>query len=258
MSDQMPIFNEAASMGIPYKIRTIVEDLNTIYGDIGHIGEKGPTGDQGPRGDQGLAGPQGPAGPTGPTGSTGQTGPTGAQGPAGLQGPAGAQGPQGPQGRQGLQGLQGIQGPAGDPYWNWSTNDQTKLFFYGSVGINKKIPDEYVDLDVSGTIQAKNIQTVTFTQTSDYRIKQNVSSFDSSTAFDQLRPVKYFNILSNTEDYGLLAHELQEQFPELVHGEKDDPDRYQTVNYNGLIGLLIREIQHLKERVHQLESASTN
>ena len=252
----MPVFNEAASMAIPYKIRTNIEELYTKYGGIGHIGERGPTGDQGPEGPQGPVGPEGPAGPTGPTGLTGLTGPTGAQGPAGSSGPIGPTGAQGPQGTRGLQGEQGLPGPAGDPYWNWTTRTQTKIFFYGKVGINKKNPD--VDLDVSGTIQAQNIKTVTFTQTSDYRIKQNVSSFDSSTAFDQLRPVKYFNILSNTQDYGLIAHELQEQFPELVHGEKDDPDRYQTVNYNGFISILIREIQHLKERVHQLESASTN
>jgi hypothetical protein len=47
---------------------------------------------------------------------------------------------------------------------------------------------------------------------------------------------------------GLIAHELQEEFPFLVTGEKDG-DEHQSVNYNGLIALLIKEVQELKKIV---------
>ena len=69
---------------------------------------------------------------------------------------------------------------------------------------------------------------------------------------DPLRPVSYHNKISNKQDIGLIAHELQEHFPFLVTGTKDG-DATQTVNYNGLIGLLIHEIQQLKRRVSELE-----
>ena len=53
-------------------------------------------------------------------------------------------------------------------------------------------------------------------------------------------------------DIGLIAHELQELFPFLVNGEKDG-STHQSVNYTGLIGLLIKEIQNLNARVSKLE-----
>ena len=57
----------------------------------------------------------------------------------------------------------------------------------------------------------------------------------------------------NKENIGLIAHELQEYYPFLVEGEKDD-EKTQSVNYNGLIGVLIKEIQELKQRVKDLEN----
>ena len=54
------------------------------------------------------------------------------------------------------------------------------------------------------------------------------------------------------QDIGLIAHELQEIYPELVNGEKDG-EQFQSVNYIGLIPILIKEIQILKERVRMLE-----
>jgi hypothetical protein len=52
---------------------------------------------------------------------------------------------------------------------------------------------------------------------------------------------------------GLVAHELQEVFPFLVNGEKDGKD-YQSVNYNGLIPVLIKEIQDLKQEIKSLKN----
>jgi len=82
---------------------------------------------------------------------------------------------------------------------------------------------------------------------SDYRIKDNVVSLpDCSFVVDPLRPVYYRNKLTNKQDIGLIAHEVQEHFPFLVSGEKDG-ETTQSVNYTSLIGLLIHEIQQLKQ-----------
>jgi hypothetical protein len=54
-------------------------------------------------------------------------------------------------------------------------------------------------------------------------------------------------------DLGFLAHEVQEHYPFLVHGEKDDANTYQSLNYNGLIGILVKEIQELKNQIHEIQ-----
>ena len=56
---------------------------------------------------------------------------------------------------------------------------------------------------------------------------------------------------------GFIAHEIQTEFPFLVKGEKDD-EEYQSVNYIGIIGLLVKEVQDLKKRVKDLEQGDSN
>ena len=89
------------------------------------------------------------------------------------------------------------------------------------------------------------LQSNQFNAYSDYRIKENVEVLDYRFTTDNLRPVTYTNKISGSQDIGLIAHELQEEFPFLVNGEKDGSS-IQSVNYNGLIGVLIYEIKQLK------------
>jgi hypothetical protein len=70
---------------------------------------------------------------------------------------------------------------------------------------------------------------------------------------DNLRPVTYTYTPTDKINIGLIAHELQEYYPFLVEGEKDGTN-HQSVNYIGLISVLIKEIQELKKRVTYLES----
>ena len=49
---------------------------------------------------------------------------------------------------------------------------------------------------------------------------------------------------------GLIAHELQEHYPYLVNGNKDD-EQLQSVNYTALISVLIKEIQDLKKIIKE-------
>ena len=89
--------------------------------------------------------------------------------------------------------------------------------------------------------------------TSDYRIKENVTELNETDTVDSLIPIQYNNSLSGNHEFGLLAHELQEIYPDLVNGEKNG-DEYQRVNYNGLIGVLVKEIQNLKQRLSVLNN----
>ena len=105
-------------------------------------------------------------------------------------------------------------------------------------------------MSVYGSLFAKNLTYVTSSSLSDYRIKTDITSIDSYTV-DNLNPIQYRNMLTGNYEFGLLAHELQEQIPLLVEGQKDGT-KYQSVNYISLISLLVKEIKDLKKLVTDL------
>ena len=69
---------------------------------------------------------------------------------------------------------------------------------------------------------------ITFTGSSDYRLKENVSVLTESSLdkINQLRLVSYnwnehSDMPTDTTEIGVIAHEIEEVFPEFVDGEKD-------------------------------------
>ena len=118
----------------------------------------------------------------------------------------------------------------------------------GGVGIGRTNVSSGYLLDVNGSVQAAS-----YNATSDYRIKTNVAPLDSTFNVDLLKPV-YYNLKDDARlNIGFIAHEVQEVYPYLVSGEKDGKDT-QSLNYNGLIGILTKEIQVLKKKVADQEA----
>ena len=107
------------------------------------------------------------------------------------------------------------------------------------------------DITASGTVQAGN-----FDSTSDVRLKTNIQPIDDPIAkVIQIEGVSFNWKKDNRPALGVIADQVQEILPELVHG--DDP---KTVNYNGLVGLLIevvkdqqKQIDSLNDRISKLE-----
>jgi hypothetical protein len=124
-------------------------------------------------------------------------------------------------------------------------------FNSGYVGIGNNNPEYTLDvfgsLRVTGTIYSSNYATI-----SDYRVKENPIELDETFSIDKLRPVKYINRISNKEDYGFIAHEVQNIYPCLVQGEKDGSD-LQNLNYLGIIPLLVNEIKQMKIQIEKLQ-----
>ncbi len=189
------------------------------------ISVTGPTGSAGGGGIGNSL--QGPTGPTGHTGYTGRTGPTG---------------------HTGYTGSIGYTGPTGSSATSqWILSGNNIYFNLGNVGIGTINP-QYT-LDVNGGIYATS-----FNSSSDYRIKKNIISLNETNyTIDKLRPVTYINEQTDKQDIGIIAHELQEQYPFLVNGIKDG-NNLQSVNYLGIIGILIKEIQELKKDVKYLKT----
>ena len=108
------------------------------------------------------------------------------------------------------------------------------------------------NITVLGTVTAGAIIA-----TSDYRVKDHEKEMDKNYTIDNLRPVHYDNQLTRKHDIGFIAHEVQEIFPFLVNGLKDGLTN-QSLNYIGLIGVLVKEIQELKDKVTKLEKKAKN
>ena len=103
------------------------------------------------------------------------------------------------------------------------------------------------------TVNSSGTSSTSFNATSDYRVKENVVPLDDSFTIDVLNPVTYNLKSSGKQDIGFIAHEVQEFYPFLVLGEKDGKET-QSLNYNGFIGILTKEIQVLKKKVLDQEA----
>jgi len=95
---------------------------------------------------------------------------------------------------------------------------------------------------------------------SDYRVKSNIKPFTG--ALDKLTNIDIyeFNITTSLEkEIGVIAHELQEQIPYLVNGDKDalhsnGTPKYQTVSYSKMVPILLAAIKELQDEVSALKS----
>lgn len=135
------------------------------------------------------------------------------------------------------------------------------------------------NVKVTGTING------TLISNSDIRYKKNITSFSNerTRALDEvisLNPVKYnyqevYKVpespdsvatsvkpydgnLRNTEvkQFGLIAQELQAVYPELVF---EDQNGYLSINYTGLIPVLIQSIKELSQEIEDLKiTTNTN
>ncbi len=121
----------------------------------------------------------------------------------------------------------------------------------GSKAVIGKSSYSNYNLDVSGNaIFSGQVLATSFQSSSDYRLKNNIKQIDNNYSVDNLNPVEYD--MDNKHNIGFIAHEVQEYYPFLVDGEKDG-EMTQSINYNGFIGLLVKEIQELKKEIKDLK-----
>jgi len=89
-----------------------------------------------------------------------------------------------------------------------------------------------------------------FNALSDVNFKDNVITVGGALdKVSELRGVSFNWKETGEASYGVIAQELETVLPELVHGS--DP---KTVNYNGIIGVLIEAIKELKSEVDNLKA----
>ena len=117
------------------------------------------------------------------------------------------------------------------------------------LGIGTTVPVSA--LHVIGDIRVSGVVTATdFNSASDAKLKTNIQPIEN--ALDkvvQIQGVSFNWIENNKPSMGVIADDLQKVLPELV--SDTDP---KTVNYNGLIGLLIEVVKEQQSRIQLLEN----
>jgi hypothetical protein len=158
----------------------------------------------------------------------------------------------------------GLAGRQGYPINGTSKNISGSENYFGSYGSWGSLFNFWwngnVEIWVDYTKVASIAQNV-----SDYRLKENLKT--PGRVLERLAYLPIYNydlkdsqLTQNSKDHiGVLAHELQELFPEfphLVDGKKDatvqDASCYQFINHNEIIFLLMKSIQELKDQVDYL------
>jgi hypothetical protein len=92
-----------------------------------------------------------------------------------------------------------------------------------------------------------------FSETSARRYKENIVDLESvSDKVNQLRPVRYNKIETDVQEFGLIAEEVAELFPELVKYNAEG--EAESLNYTRLSVLLLQTVKELSQRIQKLEN----
>ena len=111
------------------------------------------------------------------------------------------------------------------------------LYHYGS----EKLTTTSSGVEVTGDVNS----------TSDINLKKDIEVVTSATEMlNQLRGVKFTWKENDEKSVGVIAQEVEAILPELVRGEEGN----KSVNYSGLIGVLIEAVKELSARVEELEN----
>ena len=121
-----------------------------------------------------------------------------------------------------------------------------------TIGINASTSgnSNIVARDGFGNFSGGAITATDFNSISDLNLKENIKTIENSLdTLAQLRGVSFDWKETGKGSYGVIAQELEEILPDLVkNGE------VKSVNYNGLIGVLIEAVKELSAEVQELKN----
>ena len=161
-------------------------------------------------------------------------------------------------------GQTGARGPAGETTLagiatTSSTTTHYPLFVAGlgnTTPLISTTSNYFSFIPDSGTLTTNQLNVVgvvtatDFNSTSDINLKTNIKTIDDPLAkVIQLNGVSFDWKHMQESSAGVIAQDVEKVLPEIV---KDDPDGHKSVNYNGLIGLLIEAVKEQNETIKTL------
>jgi hypothetical protein len=123
-----------------------------------------------------------------------------------------------------------------------TTNATSKLTVAGNISVSG-FATFGSNLLVTGIITATD-----FNSASDIRLKENIQKIDNPIdKIIKIDGVRFDWKSNNKPSMGVIAQNIEEVLPELVNGKES-----KTVNYNGIIGLLIECVKTQQEQIDNL------
>ena len=107
------------------------------------------------------------------------------------------------------------------------------------------------------TYDASNgtLSCTSFNSTSDINLKKDIEIItNANEILNQINGVNFTWINSNKPSIGIIAQEIEKVLPQLVNVRTDTGTK--SVNYNGLIGVLVEAVKELSQRVEELERSN--
>ena len=134
-------------------------------------------------------------------------------------------------------------------YINWTTDTQMDFYVNGS---NEMRLEADGDLHVDGDVYAAST-----TVSSDEKLKENIEKIENPLEIlDSINGVNFNFIKGGKKSSGVIAQDVEKVMPHLVKevNSFNSAEKHLTVDYNGLIGLLIESVKTLSEKVKELEN----
>lgn len=117
----------------------------------------------------------------------------------------------------------------------------------GAIGVGTATPADGIKVDVEGTVRA-----TAFLENSDERLKRDVEPLtDVLQRLEAVHGVRFAWRDGGGREVGVIAQELEQAFPELVH--RSGPEAMRAVDYGKLSAVLLQAVKELKRDNAELE-----
>jgi hypothetical protein len=132
-------------------------------------------------------------------------------------------------------------------------------FFAGNVGVEGSVTataftlssDARYKQNITDLKQNETYQNVLLLNPVEYNLRQRYTEYTDSTGnIAELEVFEEGSQLLQKKHYGLIAQEVRELYPDLVY---EDGDGYLSVDYVGIIPLLISSVKELKTEIDELK-----
>ena len=123
----------------------------------------------------------------------------------------------------------------------------------GNIGVDTNPADANVgvgNIDATGDVTAASFNT-----TSSRRYKKNITPLtDSLKTINKLQGVRFdWNNKSLTNDIGLIAEEVENVLPTLVHKNPSKPSEVIGLDYGRITAILVESVKELNKKIEELE-----
>ena len=106
-------------------------------------------------------------------------------------------------------------------------------------------------VNVAALTASGNLSAAEYTATSDINLKENIKQVESASELvSKLEGVHFSWKETGKETIGVIAQQIEEHLPQLVQ----TGDTHKTVNYNGLIGVLIEAVKEQGAQIAALQA----